>query len=136
MSTTKLCCTNESQLKHLKRELQILLQQLQADLDAERSDQKQEMSQLSSTEVLDRAEASAVVGLQLTSLSRVKQLEEEIHECQNALERIEAGRYGYCEQCGEEIELNRLMANPTSVLCVGCQSKDELKRNGRQSITL
>ncbi|RTE64613.1 hypothetical protein EH243_16815 [Amphritea opalescens] len=131
MNTMKRCCTNELQLKHLKRELQVLLQQLQSDLDAERVEQRQEMSQLNRTEVLDRGEASSVVGLQQTSLSRIKQLEEEINECQNALERIEAGRYGYCEQCGEEIELNRLMANPTAVLCVRCQSKDELQRNGR-----
>ncbi|WP_417222565.1 TraR/DksA family transcriptional regulator [Amphritea sp.] len=130
MNTMKLGCINVAQLKHLKRELQILLQQLQTDLKAERSDQQAEMGQLSCTEVLDRAEASAVVGLQQTSLSHITQLEEEIRECQNALLRVEAGQYGYCQSCGEEIELNRLMANPTAVLCVACQSKDEHRRNG------
>ncbi|MDO6562571.1 TraR/DksA family transcriptional regulator [Amphritea sp. 1_MG-2023] len=130
MNTKKLGCINEAQLKHLKRELVTLLQQLQADLDAERLDQQEEKNQLSCTEVLDRAEASAVVGLQQTGLSHMTQLEEEIRECQNALSRVEAGQYGYCQSCAEEIELNRLMANPTAILCVACQSKEELRRKG------
>lgn len=128
MNTMKLCCLNQSQLKGLKNELLILHEQLQADLQAEQSDQQEELRQLNCTEVLDRSEAAAVTGLNLTSLSHIKQLEEEIRECQNALQRIESGHYGCCEQCGEVIELNRLMANPAAVLCVGCQSRDELHR--------
>ncbi|WP_299196579.1 TraR/DksA family transcriptional regulator [uncultured Amphritea sp.] len=130
MNTMKLCCLNGSQLKSLKRELQILQEQLQADLKAEQSDQLQELNQVSCTEVLDRVEAAAVVvEVNQTSLSHIKQLEEEIRECHSALQRIEAGHYGSCEKCGEEIELNRLMANPAALLCVGCQSRDELHRN-------
>lgn len=129
MNTIKLDCINAGQLKHLKRELKILLQQLQADLQAERSDRQVEMSQLSCTEVLDRAEASVVAGFQQTSLSHIAQLEEEVRECQSALLRVDAGQYGFCQRCGEEIELNRLMANPTAVLCVSCQAKDEHRRD-------
>ncbi|MBN1006844.1 TraR/DksA family transcriptional regulator [Amphritea pacifica] len=128
MNTMKLCCLNQSQLKGLKRELQILHEQLQADLKAEQSDQQEELSQLSCSEVHDRCEAAAATELNQTSLSHIKQLEEEIRECQSALQRIENGGYGCCEKCGEEIELNRLMANPAAVLCVGCQSRDELHR--------
>ncbi|WP_428036427.1 TraR/DksA family transcriptional regulator [Amphritea sp.] len=129
MNTMKLCCLNGAQLKSLKRELQILEEQLQADLKAEQSDQQNELNQVSCTEVLDRVEAAAVVGINQARLSHIKQLEDEIRECHSALSRIDEGHYGSCEKCGEEIELNRLMANPVALLCVGCQSKDELHRN-------
>lgn len=128
MNTMKLCCLNQSQLKSLKNELQILLEQLQTDLQAEQSDQKEELRLVNCTEVLDRSEAAAATDLNLTRFSHIKQLEEEILECRNALQRIEGGRYGCCENCGEVIELNRLMANPAAVLCVGCQSREELHR--------
>jgi DnaK suppressor protein len=124
----KPCCLSDSQLSTLKREVQSLEEQLQTDLEAEQSDKKAELSLVASSEVLDRAEAVNVAVGQQTALSHIKQLEEEIIECRNALQRIENGRYGYCESCDEEIELNRLMANPVSILCVGCQSQYELHR--------
>ena len=43
----------------------------------------------------------------------------------NALERIEAGKYGYCDACGEPIAKARLEAVPTAKLCVACKSKKE-----------
>ncbi len=70
----KLCCLNQSQLKSLKNELQILHEQLQADLQAEQSDQKEELRLVNCTEVLDRSEAAAATDLNLTRLSHIKQL--------------------------------------------------------------
>lgn len=124
----KPCCLSESQLNTLKREVQFLEEQLKTDLEAELSDKKAELSLVASTEVLDRAESVNVVVGQQTVLSHIKQLEEEILECKHALQRIEEGRYGCCDSCDEEIELNRLMANPVAILCVGCQSRYELHR--------
>ncbi len=45
-----------------------------------------------------------------------------------ALQRIENGTYGYCEECGEPIEEGRLLAKPFAVLCVRCQEEREKKR--------
>ena len=42
-----------------------------------------------------------------------------------ALERIEAGTYGYCDACGEPMSKARLEAVPTARLCVACKSKQE-----------
>jgi RNA polymerase-binding protein DksA len=44
---------------------------------------------------------------------------------QDALERLREGRYGTCEECEEEIPLERLKAMPSTVLCVDCQRKRE-----------
>jgi DnaK suppressor protein len=42
-----------------------------------------------------------------------------------ALGRIEAGEYGECQGCGEEIEERRLGARPEAALCLECQSRRE-----------
>lgn len=42
-----------------------------------------------------------------------------------ALERLEEGHFGFCEECGEEISLERLGAVPMASYCVECQSRSE-----------
>ena len=42
------------------------------------------------------------------------QLETQLNEVQAALEKIERGTYGICEISGEEIEKERLEANPSA----------------------
>ncbi|TKJ40470.1 transcriptional regulator [candidate division LCP-89 bacterium B3_LCP] len=42
-----------------------------------------------------------------------------------ALELIEEGKYGFCNECGEPIAKARLEAVPTAKLCVECKSKKE-----------
>nr|WP_299656728.1 TraR/DksA C4-type zinc finger protein [uncultured Tateyamaria sp.] len=37
-----------------------------------------------------------------------------------ALKRIEDGDYGYCSDCGEDIEPKRLEADPTIPRCLDC----------------
>ena len=37
-----------------------------------------------------------------------------------SLKRIEAGDYGYCVTCGEQIPLRRLELDPTLPTCVSC----------------
>lgn len=45
--------------------------------------------------------------------------------CREALIRIEAGLYGYCDCCGEVIELNHLKADPSVCRCVRCQRTEK-----------
>jgi DnaK suppressor protein len=42
-----------------------------------------------------------------------------------ALDRIEAGEFGECQGCGEDIEPRRLEAQPEAPLCLDCQSRRE-----------
>jgi len=37
-----------------------------------------------------------------------------------ALEKIESGEFGTCEECGEEIPEKRLMAHPEASTCISC----------------
>jgi len=49
----------------------------------------------------------------------------ELEEIDSALEKMDQGAYGQCEDCEEQIAQARLEAIPTARLCVGCKSKQE-----------
>lgn len=53
--------------------------------------------------------------------------DEMVVEIDAALERIERGTYGYCEECGNRIPLERLQALPTTTLCVDCKRRHPLR---------
>ena len=44
-------------------------------------------------------------------------------ELDDALRRIDAGRYGCCESCGEPIGAERLAARPVARTCIGCAGR-------------
>ena len=48
-----------------------------------------------------------------------------LEQIEVALERIEDGTYGLCEQCGGRIPKQRLNAIPYAVMCVKCASQSE-----------
>ncbi len=45
---------------------------------------------------------------------------QEIRAIHAALARLDAGEYGYCSDCGEEIARKRLALAPTATKCIGC----------------
>jgi DnaK suppressor protein len=51
-----------------------------------------------------------------------------LREVEEAEERIAMGCYGLCIGCGSEIAQRRLLAHPTAVRCVACQSALERRR--------
>ncbi len=44
-------------------------------------------------------------------------------QAEHALEQLEAGTYGICENCGNPIGKLRLQARPRATLCMPCQEK-------------
>lgn len=42
-----------------------------------------------------------------------------------ALDKIDQGDYGECEDCGEDIRFERLKARPTAQLCIACKDESE-----------
>ena len=57
---------------------------------------------------------------QAMSVETGRRRREYLVEIEKALERIEAGDYGECLECGEVIHPGRLEANPTATLCIAC----------------
>ena len=70
----------------------------------------------------DRATAESDRSFTLRIRDRERRL---IRKIQAALQRIEDGSYGVCEDCGEEIGVPRLKARPVTKLCINCKSKQE-----------
>jgi len=54
----------------------------------------------------------------------------ELAQLDEALARIEAGKYGICVACGTDIPANRLHATPEAARCLACQGQMEHKRAG------
>ncbi|WP_340562231.1 TraR/DksA family transcriptional regulator [Streptomyces sp. GSL17-111] len=50
---------------------------------------------------------------------------EMMYQSERALERIAAGTYGLCENCGNPIGKARMQAFPRATLCVECKQKQE-----------
>ncbi|RJQ33310.1 hypothetical protein C4568_04840 [Candidatus Parcubacteria bacterium] len=48
----------------------------------------------------------------------VEELEQRHKDIEEALEKMDNGTYGTCEECGEEIPADRLEANPAARTCV------------------
>jgi RNA polymerase-binding transcription factor DksA len=59
------------------------------------------------------------------SLGLMENETDELHEIQEAFERIKDGSFGLCETCRKKIPKERLKAIPYARLCVNCKKKEE-----------
>jgi DnaK suppressor protein len=48
-----------------------------------------------------------------------------IKKIKKALDRIEDGTFGICDNCGEDISFARLKARPVTTQCIDCKTKQE-----------
>lgn len=80
----------------------------------------------------DESVAELAASSNLTILDREAH---ELREVEAALERIREGTYGFCEDCGREIERERLEAYPTATRCIEDQQRYERSRAGGVDVT-
>src|SRR3979490_421942 len=73
----------------------------------------------------DQATIEEEYALELRARDRERKLLKKIDE---ALRRIEDGRYGYCEETGDPIRLPRRLGPPTATLTIEAQSRREQKQ--------
>lgn len=73
----------------------------------------------------ERASRETENSLELRTRDRYRKL---LNKIDQALARIDEGEYGYCEETGEEIGLDRLEARPIATLCLDAQERWELKQ--------
>jgi DnaK suppressor protein len=81
-------------------------------------------TELQKPDLTDRASEETDHALELRTRDRERKLIKKINE---ALERIEDGEYGYCEETGEPITLARLKARPNATLSIEAQEMHERK---------
>ena len=73
-------------------------------------------------DLTDRASMETDRALELRTRDRERKL---ISKIDAALQRIEDGTYGYCEETGEPISLRRLEARPIATLSIEAQERHE-----------
>jgi len=69
----------------------------------------------------DRVEEADEVQEYDNKLSLEHSLELKLRDVNMALEKIEEGKYGACENCGKEIDEERLLACPEAKTCLNCK---------------
>ena len=72
-------------------------------------------------------DASSLVERQ-TDMSLLQNLEREMADIRQALDRMQEGTYGICEVCGRPIADKRLIARPMATTCIQCQSAIETRQ--------
>lgn len=77
---------------------------------------------LQSPDIADRASAETDRAVELRTRDRGRKLVQKIDE---ALDRIDKGSYGYCEESGEPIGLRRLEARPIATMSLEAQERHE-----------
>ncbi len=77
---------------------------------------------LNQPDQIDRASLESDKALELRTRDRARKLISKIDE---ALKRIEDGVYGYCEETGEPIGIERLEVRPVATLSVEAQERHE-----------
>lgn len=108
---------------------QILHEQMEQLLrDAERTVSEMNDEKTNFPDPTDRASLESDRNFELRIRDRERKL---INKIQEALGRIEAGTFGICEVCEEDISEARLKARPVTTLCIDCKMEQEKKERFR-----
>jgi len=91
----------------LERRVGVISTERRHERDPIESDFAEQATQRENDEVLDALDESG---------------RRELEQVRAALARMDAGSYGTCSVCGEEIPAGRLRAVPTATTCVACAS--------------
>jgi DnaK suppressor protein len=108
---------SEKELQDLKEQLEKEAGELEAQLKTvSKSPEFGSDTETDFSEEADEAEEFADnLGLQDTLKARLRDIEE-------ALDKMLRNEYGKCENCGQDIPLEVLKANPESKLCKNCKA--------------
>ena len=113
---------NPKQLEHFRQIMNDIKAGLGKDIDRTVHTMQDEATVFADPN--DRATQESDMGLELRNRDRERKLIKKINEM---LAKIDAGEYGYCDNCGIEIGLDRLEARPTATLCIDCKTLDEIR---------
>jgi DnaK suppressor protein len=104
-----------------------------AELLEESTETIKEMQEdnLQKPDIADRASAETDHALELRTRDRERKL---ISKINGALEKIEDASYGYCEETGEPISVQRLEARPIATLSLEAQERHERKERTQRDM--
>jgi DnaK suppressor protein len=110
--------------KDLKRFADLLMAKKLAILRNARQTLSEDMA-LDSEDLADEMDLASSEYLQSFTFRLRGREKTFLSKIDHALGRIEAGTFGICEECEEEISLKRLEARPETTLCIRCKEDQE-----------
>ncbi len=113
---------NEKQLEHFRSILIAWKKSLMEEVDRTVDHMKEDATNFS--DPADRATQEEEFALELRARDRERKL---IRKIENTIARLDDDDYGYCDDCGIEIGLQRLEVRPTAELCIDCKTTREIK---------
>ena len=78
--------------------------------------------EISSADIVDQASSQTEKTIEMRTLNRQIKL---LSKIDKAIKKIDNNSYGYCEETGEPISLERLEARPIATLSIEAQEKHE-----------
>jgi len=105
-----------NQIQAFKKQLEELKQQLLESEETSKEDTKPVELDQQSVGRLSRMDAMQ----QQMYQERARRRKVQLQKIDGALRRIEAGEFGECFVCGQDITLKRLQFDPTQTRCIEC----------------
>jgi DnaK suppressor protein len=118
---------NDKQRAYFKIKLQNWLKDIEHKLATENIDDVN--ADYRSTDESDQMAMEANTITELRSKDRLRKLAKKIEEF---IGKIDADTYGFCEETGDEIGVNRLMMRPIARFCVEVQEKKDRNEEERE----
>jgi DnaK suppressor protein len=112
---------NKAQLKKFKT----LLEAKRDDIVRRAQQTLSEDMTLDANELPDEMDLASTEYLQSFTFRLRGREKSFLNKIQRAIQKIDAGTFGQCEECGEEISLKRLEARPEAPLCIKCKEEQE-----------
>jgi DnaK suppressor protein len=107
--------------------------QVRTRLEAEKKRIKEELNQLNSSRTMEDRREGSPFGKREEEATESMELEKRLElesrlnslltEVERALQKLDAGTYGYCDICNTAIDPARMEALPQAILCISCRQK-------------
>ena len=112
---------NKAQLKKFRA----LLEEKRDEIVKKAKQTLDEDMTLDANDLPDEMDLAASEGLQSFQFRLRGREKTFLEKIDRALQKIEGGEFGVCEECGEEISVKRLEARPETTLCIRCKEDQE-----------
>jgi DnaK suppressor protein len=114
---------NESLRKLLIQKRQEIIKESKTEIKKYVAGEKRQLVET----VLDEGDLSVVDLAEDINLKQLSTHRDTLQKIDIALRKFDEGTYGTCDECGDEISVERLMIMPFAILCRDCQEEREIR---------